>query len=823
MGRNKLFFYTGVFLLCMSVLMQQIIQTRILSVVAYYYLAFLTISMAMFGLTVGALIVYYGGPKFTHKSLPHDLRRTSVLYALSTAICLALQLASVAVTVPTVTGVIIWLKIILLLGAPFVFAGMAISLALTRSHFPIGIVYGVDMAGAASGCLGAASLLNITDAPSALLITAGVAGIAAFCFDASGTPTAHSRLRRYSLNFTSPLALAAALAVLGALNMTSNRGLQPAFGKEGIEFRDNFEHEQWNSYSRVVAYRSQIEEPWLWGRSATLVPGQRVEERLLNIDGSAATYMPRFNGDLSSVEFLRYDITNLAYYVRNAGRSAVIGVGGGRDILSAHLFGFRDITGIELNPIFIDFLSNPKRLRAYAGIVDLPRVRLLVDDGRSWFARTHDKFDLIQMSMIDTWAATGAGAFALSENGLYTTEAWKLFLNALTPRGIFTVSRWHAPASPVETARVVSLAVSALIASHTDHPREHIYLASSSRLATLIVGKSALTPTDVNTLNSAVDRLQFKTLIEPNKPASEPILEFLLASQTLEELNHQPSEYVLDVSPATDARPFFFNQLRLKTVSDLATVFSVGQFPETYHVLGGNLLALRTLALLVWLAALLVTFVIIWPAWTMGVVAGDRFIWVASCYFGLIGAGFMFVEIGMMQRTSIFMGHPTYGLVVVLFSIILSTGLGAVISQHLPIWIVAPNALLLSLYLGAVPGWLPRMEGYFQSANMLTRSAIAILSILPAGLMMGNAFPTGMRLVSTLGAHRVLPWYWGINGATGVLASGLAIACSISFSIDVTLWFGAGCYLGIVPLWLLMMNGHKVSALSYGLVDRVGR
>jgi spermidine synthase len=800
--------------------MQQIIQTRILSVVAYYYLAFLTISMAMFGLTVGALIVYYGGPRFTHKSLPEDLRRACVYYALSTAICLALQLASVAVTVPTVTGVIIWLKIVLLLGAPFVFAGVAISLALTRSHRPIGIVYGVDMAGAASGCLGAALLLNITDAPSALLINAAVAGIAAFCFDASKTSTAPSHQQRYSLISTSPLTLAAVLAVLGALNMTSTRGLQPAFGKEGIELRDNFEHERWNSYSRVVAYRSRMEEPWLWGRSVTL-PGQRVEQRLLNIDGSAATYIPRFNGDLSSVEFLRYDITNLAYYARNAGRAAVIGVGGGRDILSAHLFGFRDITGIEVNPIFIDFLTNPKRLRAYAGIADLPRSRLLVDDGRSWFARTHEKFDLIQMSMIDTWAATGAGAFALSENGLYTTEAWRLFLNALTPNGILTVSRWHTPGSPVETARVVSLAVSALIASHTDHPREHIYLASSSQLATLIVSKSALTSADVNTLNDTVDRLQFKTLIEPDKPASDPVLEFLLASQTLEELSHQANQYVLDVSAATDARPFFFNQLRLRTMSDVATILSIGSSPETYHVLGGNLLALSTLALLIWLSAVLVVWVIIRPAWIMGSTARDRFIWLASGYFGLIGAGFMFVEIGMMQRTSIFMGHPTYGLVIVLFSIILSTGIGAIISQRLPVWIVAPNALLLSLYLGAIPGWLPGMEEHFQSAEVLTRSAIAILSILPAGLMMGNAFPMGMRVVSTLGADRASPWYWGINGATGVLASGLAIACSITFSIDVTLWFGAGCYLAIGLLWLLMTNSRKASALNYGILNRV--
>ena len=145
----------------------------------------------------------------------------------------------------------------------------------------------------------------------------------------------------------------------------------------------------------------------------------------MTIDGGAASPMYRFDGALSKLEFLKYDITNLAYSIRRNGRAVVIGVGGGRDLLSAVYFGFRDVTGVELNPIFIDLLT--RGLRNYNRLASLPGVRLIVDEGRSWFARSNEHFDVIQMSMVDTWAATGAGAFSLSENGLYTVEGWRIF------------------------------------------------------------------------------------------------------------------------------------------------------------------------------------------------------------------------------------------------------------------------------------------------------------------------------------------------------------------------------------------------------------
>ena len=154
----------------------------------------------------------------------------------------------------------------------------------------------------------------------------------------------------------------------------------------------------------------------------------------MEIDGDDSGPMYRFDGDLSKLEFLNYDVTNIAYAIRRDGRAAILSVGGGRDLLSAAWFGFRDVTGVELNPIFVDLLTH--RLRDYNRLASLPGVRLFVDEGRSWFARSNERFDLIQMSMVDTWAATSAGAFSLSENGLYTVEGWRGFFRHLTPTGV---------------------------------------------------------------------------------------------------------------------------------------------------------------------------------------------------------------------------------------------------------------------------------------------------------------------------------------------------------------------------------------------------
>jgi len=819
---NRKYFFLGLFLVCMSTLMLQIIQTRILSVVSMYYLAFLSISMAMLGMTAGALIVYFKLDKVTPENISIYLSRITTAYALAIFVCFLLQLASPMPVVKLGTLVVMWLKMIFLLAAPFAVAGVVVSLALTRSPFPVGITYGVDLLGAAVGCLAVLLLLNWIDAPSAILFVAALSAVGAICFRlAHGNLPADETFPNWRI-LKRPAVVALALAAIASANASTRYGLQPIAIKmkqTGVQVGTNFDYERWNSFSRILVGPSTTEEPFLWGASPKMPQGLKVEERILNIDGFAGTAMPRFTRDAGSFDFLKYDITNLAYLARSNSRVAIIGVGSGRDLLSAYTLGSKDITGVELNPIFIDLLTDDRKLRNYAGIADLPGVRLVVDEGRSWFARTKEKFDLVQMSMIDTFAATGAGAFSLSENGLYTIEGWRIFLSALNPSGIFTVSRWHSPTAPIEIGRTTSLAVAALLSLGIEKPRNHIFLASYGSLATIIVSRQPLSDADLRSLTDTCDKLGFNVMAAPDKTPTEAIFADLLSASSLEDLSARTSRYSLDVSAPTDARPFFFNQLDITNLRNVGVILDeyrrTGTFISgTGLVAAGNLAAMGTLLLLIVLSALAVIFAIILPARSSIRNVSPRLAWLGSVYFLLIGLGFMLIEIGMIQRVSVFMGHPIYALGIVLFSIILSTGLGSLLSERIPLkqpsHVVAWLSLL-AVYVFAMPHWLPELAA-FESEGLVTRSLVCIAAILPAGLLMGFGFPTGMRLVM-MHDPRPTPWFWGVNGAAGVFAAGIAVACSIAFSIDVTLRLGALSYLLLMPTALMLMTETRTAVL----------
>jgi len=273
---------------------------------------------------------------------------------------------------------------------------------------------------------------------------------------------------------------------------------------------------RWNSFSRIIANRDQVGRAALWGPSST-TPLSFVSQRHLIIDGSAATSMYRFDGDISKLDFLRYDITNLAYTIRNHGRSAVIGVGGGRDLLSAYLFGFRDITGVELNPIFIDFLT--REFRDYNHLADLPGVRLFVDEARSWFARTNEHFDLIEMSPHRHLGRYGRGSlFLVGKRAVYHAGLASLPVGADANGRVHGVSRWFNPDDITETGRLLSLAAQALREEGVERPEQHMFMAGSNILATLIVSKSPLTAEEVAQLRARVGALKFNVLLSPDQP-----------------------------------------------------------------------------------------------------------------------------------------------------------------------------------------------------------------------------------------------------------------------------------------------------------------
>jgi predicted membrane-bound spermidine synthase len=513
---------------------------------------------------------------------------------------------------------------------------------------------------------------------------------------------------------------------------------------------------------------------------------------MMTIDAEANTAMYRFSGDPREIDFLRFDATALAYFIRHQGRSAVIGIGGGRDLLTASIFGFRDITGVEYNPILVRLFAQD--YRDFSGAGKIPGLRIFVDDARSWFARSHEQFDLIQMSMIDSWAGTTAGAFTVSANPLYTVNGWKRFVSRLTPDGVFTVSRWYHPEHLDETARILSLAMATLFEMGEPKPAEHLYLAANGRLSTLIVGRAPLSISDISTLDETVQRLHYKTLAAPNRVSADPILERILHAGTVDELIRIGRETPLNLAPTWDANPFFFNQLRLpdpgRPTSRLHTAL------RESGVLHGNLTANLTLLTLVIISMVVVMMLIIGPAMSSTRRSSVSVTLWSSAYFLLIGVAFIFVEITLIQRMSLFLGHPIYSLAIVLFSIILASGVGSLLSERavpLSVGSLVGWPLVLAVYLGLLPLWWGKLLDETETGSLIERTSVCLLMVVPAGVLMGFMFPTGMRLCTRIDS-RITPWLWAVNGAGGVLASGLVVLVSIDTSLNHSLWVGAVAY-----------------------------
>ncbi len=807
-------FLVGVFLAGMCGLMLQIIETRVLSVMANYTLAFCAIGVAMLGMTAGALLVFYRfHTTYSPARLSSALARVMSYFAWSVlgSFGALLNFAVIPTFEPTLVFVASWTLILLTLLPPYVLLGVAVSLALARSSQRISLVYGADLVGAAAGCLATLALLTIIDPYDAMLVVGAIGAIAASTFGAAGrfggVETQPAELKGMPNFLVKPrLALGILVLVAGVNALLGTQGLRPTLLKHGMERSYWLTEERWNSFSRVAMTMRPQSDAFLFSASE-VAPHVQLDQALMTIDAEAETTMYRFRGAPRELDFLRFDATALAYFIRHQGRSAVIGIGGGRDLLTASIFGFTDITGVDYNPIFVRLFAHD--YRDFSGAGTISGLRLIVDDARSWFARSHEQFDLIQMSMIDSWASTTAGAFTISANPLYTVNGWKRFVSRLTPDGVFTVSRWYHPEHLDETARILSLAMATLIEMGEPKPADHLYLAANGRLSTLLVGRAPLSVRDLSILDETVQKLRYKTLAAPNRVSADATFERILHAGTVDELIRIGRETPLNLAPTWDANPFFFNQLRPPDPA-IPTSRLHAALGES-GVLHGNLTASLTLLTLMIISMIVVVMVIIAPAISSTRRSDARVILWSSAYFLLIGLAFMFVEISLIQRMSLFLGHPIYSLAIVLFSLVLATGVGSLLSDRavpLSVSSLVGWPLALALYLGLLPLWWGTLLDEMETGSLIERASVCLVTVVPAGVLMGFMFPTGMRLCSRIDS-RITPWLWAVNGAAGVLASGAVVLVSINTSLNHSLWVGAAAYA------LLVVAGPQLFKLEY--------
>ncbi|PCJ99382.1 MAG: hypothetical protein COA45_04910 [Zetaproteobacteria bacterium] len=796
MKNKAISFYTAVFLLSGLVMALQILQSRIFSVTSWYHLSFLVISMAMFGLTMGALKIYKSKEEDQRKNYGLIARKHSIAFGFFILIGLTAQLFIPLISRDALQTFATLPVAAFATGIAYYHAGIAITVCLTRAPFPVGRTYGIDLLGAGLGCIGALLLMETVDTPSAILFLSSIAFVSALLFPISDTDKQEVTLGHHTINLKkTALIFCMATFTVGALNVASPTPfLYPLWIKNKIIKMSYIDYEEWNSISRVTVMNEEVDiAPYVWGPSP-IIPDIKVTGKYLVIDGDAGTPITKFDGDFSKHRYLEFDVTNVAYSLPNIKKSAIVGVGGGRDLLSAKYFGVEEVTALDVNPVQIKLLRDHPEFREYANLYNQPGVKIINEEARSWFRKNTEKLDLIQMSLIDTWAATGAGAFALSENGLYTVEAWSIFMDDLSEHGVFTVSRWSADVMD-DTGRTLAVAMATLFAQGIDNVSDHIIMINSHVIATTLVSKTPFTPQQIAALEKTVKDKQYGIIMMPGHPIKKGILQEIIVAKTLKELNEIADKQFYDVSPSTDMRPFFFNQARLtKPLAVIKLVLTPQK--DGHEVFHGQVKATFNLYTIIVFSFFMVAFVIIAPLLKTVEDKSSTYIKAGTLYFILIGLGFMFMEISLLQAFGIFLGHPIYGLSVVLFSLIIAAGVGSLVSEKLPLNTLPRQIIwcLTTCGYGIFLSFILRDVFYnYAEVDVIMRVLVSVAIISPAGILMGFGFPTGLSLTEHFDS-RATAWFWGINGASGVLGSSLAIALNITMGIDKTLIVAGLCY-----------------------------
>jgi hypothetical protein len=779
----------GLFFATLATLLLEILDARLLSVLTWYHLSFFAVSVAMLGMAGGAVYVFLRPARFSPDAAPRSLATATFAFACAIPIShlMNLTMPFLPLNEASVMEILSIAVFTVVLAVPFMLSGVVVTTALTRCGGRISRLYAWDLVGAALGCMLVVPILEYTNVTSAVFVAGAAAAVAAWCF---------ARMAGVGLTRRSGI-VAALLVAAAALNTGGLEVLSVIYPKNRALWLTNSANAftRWNSHSHVLVHRPGESQAFLWG------PGEGAEQfhttlAWMVIDGEAGTPVTRWDGDPESLEWVSYDVTTLPYFLRH-GDVAVIGVGGGRDILAALWGRNRSIVGIDVNRIMLDLLSGSHQ--QFANITTQPQVTLVHDDARSYLTRAEGRFDVIQMSLVDTWASTGAGAFTLSENGLYTLEAWRVFLDRLTPGGVLSVSRWFDPDNVSETSRLLSLGVAALIDRRVPSPRDHLLLVARERVATLIVSTAPFTPTDRETLQRVASDRGFDIILSPwAEPAGVSLLGRISDSRSTDELRQATADPIYDYTPPTDARPYYFNMLKPQAY------FNDSDVPRT-GALGGNLRATLLLLVLLGVATVLVSLIIIWPLVRSGrpAMPAGRFFWTMA-YFATIGFAYMLIQIGLLQRFSTYLGHPTYTLAIVLFSMLLFTGVGSLLSDRLfpPGARIRMLPLLIASALVLTALSLPAVIQMSVSAGLPIRTLWVLAFTGSMATLLGMCFPIGVRLMGDQPA--VVAWAWGVNGACGVLASILAVGLSLWVGIDVNFWVAAFLYAGLtLPLtWM---------------------
>ena len=765
----------GIGLSSFAALLLELGLTRLFSVVLFYHFAFLAISIALLGLGAGGVCAYLLRAKLTGIETRTLAARVCGANAIAIPIVLELVL-HIPVSLELTWMNLLKLSAIYVASAvPFFLVGLLFSVVFAREARTITRLYGADLLGGAAACLAVVPLLNWIGGPNTILFAAMSMALAAGIWT--------SRLRMRQVAFV----LAGVLLVIIAANY-SGRLVDVIYAKGMFRDKSWVEFARWNAISRVEVDR------------------QTDNARSIVIDADASTYVmnadPRHWEGSDWQKSLMASPPALANILRPHGEYAIIGPGGGVDVLRAVANGSPSVTGIEINPIIADAIMRGRYAEYSQHLYQQPQVHLQVTDGRSFVRNANQLFDVVQMTLVDTWASTAAGAFALSENSLYTVDAFREYFEHLKPDGMIAITRWEFQ-QPREALRVVSVATEALHQLGVVDPARNFIVVSEGDLdedgipVVVLAKKSAFMPEEEAAVQDHLENNpELVALYLPSKPGQNPFSALIARNDP----RAFAREYPYNVAPVDDNAPFFFFTLKTDQIlNDGGLQRGIDWKVNLGVVVLGMVFVISAAAVLVFLVG---------PMLMGGGRVGRA---LPLLYFVCVGLGYILVEIAFIQRFVLFLGHPTYALTVVIFLLLLSSGVGSLISRR---WLSSagrawvPLVLLMgaiALYTWGLTGLLTWLIGLPFVAKLVISGAV----LIPLGFAMGMPFPTGLRALaaadielpaSEMGeapnsADNSVEWAWAMNAAASVLGSVLAMVIAIHCGLNVTLACGGVAYL----------------------------
>jgi hypothetical protein len=743
----------AIFTMSFASLLLELSLTRIFSVILYYHFGFLVISLALLGLGAGGVFAYIWKHRFQSWSTPALGCSIAAINSVVIVIVLVIVLRIPVSLEWSATNLGKVAAIYLVCAAPFFFTGFVLSVVFAREMAGIGRLYGADLVGGALACLLVVPLLDLVGGPNTVLISAAAMALASVIWAGVGK-------RRLA-----GVLLSAALLALLAANH-SGKLIDVVYAKG---MRKPAEYARWNAISRITVEQGD-EYKWIFIDSDANtvimnVPphgwmGTKAEPSLMSLPAAAANVL------------------------RPRGEFAIIGPGGGIDVLRTIGSGSQSVTGIEINPLIANTLMRGLYAEYSYHLYDMPEVHMQVSDGRSWMRSCSHRFDVIQMTGVDTWAATVAGALSLTENNLYTVEAFREYFDHLKPDGMLAITRWELK-RPQEALRIVSVAMEALHQSGVREIAGNFILVSDRPLnsltthaarVTVLAKKSAFTREEEFAIQAWVVKYPALDLAYlPSAPKPGPHAALIASNAPYDFSRH----YEFNVSPVTDNAPFFFfTHKAAELVRNPREVANLG---------------IATLVIVILASLAAVEAFLILP---LALAKGRKPHRTPLLYFIAVGLGYILVEITFIQRFVLFLGHPTYAFTVVVFLMLLSGGLGSRVSQNwLPnpldvkVPLLAISAVLLT-YRVILPMLLTRLVGLSFGVKLLVSGTL----LIPLGFVMGFPFPTGLRALVITGEDTA-EWAWAMNAASSVLGSVVAMAIAIELGLNAVLDCGVVAYL----------------------------